>query len=325
MHVNKKCLECGKKIPWVCFVGNLTLGIFKVTVGFISGSKGLIADGIHSGSDVLATLMVIISLKISSKGADRAHPWGYGNVEYIGSLFVYTILLCIGGYIFVDAIIHIFFRTPTTPHVISLFAAMVSIASNIILSSYGFCAGKRLNSPAMIANANENRADMFSSVAVVLGIVGSIAGIGFADALAAIVVAVVIIKMSGSLLIQAFSGLMDKSIDQKSIGSIKAIALRQKGVSGINYIRTRRLGGSAWVELEIFTDPSYSVTEANAICSEVRSAIFRRAMHIREVVISFTSDWRSPYHPGKDKPRKRIFNFGFKQKSQSAFSNMGSR
>ena len=103
MQINEKCLKCGKQIPWVCFFGNLTLAIFKITVGLISGSKGLVADWMHSGSDVLATVMVIISLKIADQKQNSRHPWGYGKVEYIGSLFVYTILFILGTFIFIDA------------------------------------------------------------------------------------------------------------------------------------------------------------------------------------------------------------------------------
>ncbi len=325
MQINEKCMKCGKQIPWVCFFGNLILSIFKVSVAIVSGSKALLADGLHSTSDILATGMVIISLKIAGKSEDSTHPWGYGKVEYIGSLFVYTILLLLGGYIFFDAVLDIIFRRDVFPHLISLFAAMVSICSNIILFSYGLCAGKRLNSPAMIANANENKADMFSSIAVVFGILGARAGFAFADPLAAIIVALLIIRMSVTLLIEALMGLMDKTIDKKAIVYIKGVALRQKGVSGISYIRARKLGGKAWIELEILTDPRYNVTEANAICSEVRTAILRQAIHIKEVVISFNSDWSMVRHLIKQKPHKRIFNLNFKQRSPTAYLNVGER
>lgn len=325
MQVNEKCMKCKRQIPWVCFFGNLTLAIFKISVGFISGSKGLIADGLHSASDVLATVMIIISLNIASKSEDSTHPWGYGKIEYVGSFFVYTILLFLGGYIFVDAVLDIVFRRNATPHIISFFAALVSIASNILLSSYGFCAGKRLNSPAMIANANENKADMFSSIAVALGVLGAQVGFFYADQFAAIIVAAIIIKMSVTLLFEALTGLMDKSIDKRGIAQIKGIALRQKGVSGISYIRARKLGGMAWVELEILTDPRYSVTKANVICSEVRTAILRRAINIKEVVISFSSDWGKVHHLIQDKPGKKIFNFTFKRRSPTTYANMGRR
>ncbi len=312
MQINEKCLKCGREIPWVCFFGNLTLSVFKVAVGFFSGSKGLVADGLHSGSDVLATVMVIFSLKIADKVDDSAHPWGYGKIEYIGSLFVYSILFLLGGYIFFDATMDIILKQYASPHIISIFAAMVSIASNVILSSYGFCAGKRLNSPATIANANENRADMLSSIAVVLGVTGARAGFAFADPLAAIAVALIILRMSSSLLLEALAGLMDRSIDKKAIDRIKVIALRQKGVSGVSQIRARKLGSKAWVEIEVLIDPRYSVTRANAICSEVRTAILRRAVHIKEVTISFSSDWKRAYDSLKDKPRKGIFGLALK-------------
>ncbi len=295
MHVNEKCLDCGKQIPWVCFLGNLTLAVFKVSVGLLSGSKGLFADGLHSGSDVLATLMVIISLKIADRSEDSSHPWGYGKIEYVGSFFVYAILLLLGGYIFWSAAMDIILKRSEAPHLISLFAAMVSIVGNIILSSYGYCAGKRLNSPAMIANANENKADMFSSIAVVVGVLSTRAGFLHGDSLAALAVAIIILRMSLKLLIEALMELMDKSIDKRAITHIKAIALKQKGVNGISYIKARKLGGKAWVEMEILIDPRYSVAQANAICTEVRTAVMRQAAHLREVTISFNSDYNKAY------------------------------
>ncbi len=81
MKIHEKCMKCGRQIPWVCFFGNLCLAVFKITVGIISGSKGLVADGMHSGSDVLATVMVIISLKMAGRGENKKHPWGYGKAE----------------------------------------------------------------------------------------------------------------------------------------------------------------------------------------------------------------------------------------------------
>lgn len=309
MQIDEKCLACGRRIPWVCFFGNLSLAIFKIAVGLISGSKGLFADGMHSGSDVLATVMVIISLKITDKKQSRAHPWGYGKVEYVGSFLVYIILLLLGSWILIDAIGNIIHRTLEPPHLISMFAAMVSIVSNVILSSYGFCAGKRLNSPAMIANANENKADMISSMAVVVGIVGAHFGYTFADPLAAIVVALLIIRMSGTLLFEAIAGLMDKSVDKKALRRITQVALNEKGVTGVSFIKARKLGGKAWVEMEILTDPGGSVSQANAICYEVRNAILRKAFQIKDVVISFSADPRKSYNFVRTKFKNRIFKF----------------
>lgn len=309
MQINEKCLACGRQIPWVCFFGNLALATFKIMVGLISGSKGLFADGMHSGSDVLATVMVIISLKVTDRKRDRTHPWGYGKSEYIGSFLVYIILLLLGGWILIDAAENIMHGTSEPPHLISMFAAMVSIVTNVILSSYGFCAGKRLNSPAMIANANENKADMISSMAVVVGIAGAHFGYMFADPLAAIVVALLIIRMSATLLIEAIAGLMDRSVDKKALQRITQVALNEKGVTGVSLIKGRKLGGKAWIEIELLIDPGYSVSQANAICYEVRVAILRKALHIEDVSISFFADPKKSYNVTRMKLKNRIFNF----------------
>ena len=154
-------------------------------VGYATGSKGLVADGMHSASDVLATVMVIISLGIARRKADDSHPWGHGKVEFAGALLVYCILFILAVFLLQDAVWAIAEGTTRPPELVSAVAACASILANYILSGYGFCAGRQLNSPAMVANAQENRADLLSSVAVVFGIVGANLGFVMLDAVAA--------------------------------------------------------------------------------------------------------------------------------------------
>lgn len=140
--MEEKCIKCGKMVPWVCFLGNATLTIFKIYIGNIAGSKGLVADGLHSGTDVIATLMVLVTLGVSGRKDDKTHPWGHGKVEFLGAVIVYIFLLGIAILIFTDALKVILSGIIHPPHVIALFGALVSIVANYILSGYGFCAGK---------------------------------------------------------------------------------------------------------------------------------------------------------------------------------------
>ncbi|MBF0253582.1 MAG: cation transporter [Candidatus Omnitrophica bacterium] len=288
MDQREKCFKCGQTVPWVCFAGNTTLALFKVFVGILSGSRGLIADGLHSASDVLATIMVLISLTIAGKGDDETHPWGHGKIEFAGALLVYVILLSLSIFLFIDAVKAIMHGVTTPPHLISFLAAVVSIVANFILSGYGFCAGKQLNSPAMIANANENKADMLSSFAVVVGIIGANMGFLVMDSIAAVLVALIIFRTALTLGIQAFQNLIDVSLPGEKVGLIHKELAKFPRIKGTRYAKTRRVGQSVWVELEIYVDPRARIEEAGVLVREVRLALMRRFEHIKEVSITFS-------------------------------------
>ncbi|MBF0244814.1 MAG: cation transporter [Planctomycetes bacterium] len=287
MADKKKCERCGKMVPWVCFLGNSTLATFKITIGFLADSKALIADGMHSASDVIATIMVLISLNISGRDDDDSHPWGHGKIEFLGAAFVYTILFLLSLFLLYDSIGALIRGDAVQPEFISLIGAAISIIANYILSSYGLCAGKKLSSPALIANAQENRADMLSSIAVLIGIALSLCGYPFFDALAALLVALIILRTATRLGLDAIRNLIDSSLPTNKLLLIKGVVREFKQVRNARF-RTRRVGQQVWVEMEIQVSPEHSVTEAAAIASEVRLALIRRFRHIKEVSISFT-------------------------------------
>lgn len=286
--MQEKCIRCGKMVPWVCFFGNATLTLFKIYIGHVSGSKGLVADGLHSGTDVLATTMVLITLAISSRRDDKAHPWGHGKAEFMGAVLVYAILLFIAGVILYDAAEVIKSGIIHPPHMVAFFGALMSIIANYILSGYGFCAGKKLNSPAMIANANENRADLISSIAVMFGIIAANIGFPTLDAWAAVLVGLIIAKTAITLGIQAFKSLMDESLPSDKRQLIEKTVLQYKEVKGINFINARRVGHLAWIDMEVILDKAKTVKESYAVTREIRQALMRRFVHIKDVTITFT-------------------------------------
>lgn len=275
-------------VPWVCFLGNTTLACFKVFVGYVTGSKGLVADGMHSGSDVIATIMVIVSLHIAERKDDETHPWGHGKIEFAGAVFVYAILFSLSIYLFQDALRSILSGAVKPPNLISAAAAAVSIIANFILSGYGFCAGKQLNSPAMVANANENRADMLSSIAVIIGILGANMGYVTLDAFAAMLVALIIFKTALTLGVRALRDLLDASLPDEKTRLVRNTIRQFPEVKGIRTLKLRRVGQSVWVDVEVFLDPKKTVKEGYAVVRDVRLALIRRFRHIKEITISFT-------------------------------------
>ena len=286
--MEEKCIRCSKIVPWVVLLGNATLALFQIYIGYVAKSKGLVADGIHSGTDVVTTLMVIITVGLSRHRDDKKYPWGLGKSEFLGAVFAYVLLLGIACMILLDALAVIAGGVIHPPHMAAFFAALVAVIANYILSSYGFCAGKKMNSPAMIANAQENRSDMLSSVAVLFGVFAANIGFPILDALAAVLVGLMIAKSAVILGLQAFKNLIDESLPGEKRKLIEKVVLQYRQVKGVNYIHIRRVGQKAWIDMEIIIDPKRTVKEGHAITREVRQAIMRRFNQVKEVTISFT-------------------------------------
>ncbi|MBF0479894.1 MAG: cation transporter [Candidatus Omnitrophica bacterium] len=286
--MEEKCVKCAKTVPWMVLMGNLTLSLFQIYIGYMAKSKGLVADGIHSGTDVVTTVMVIITVALSSHKDDKKYPWGLGKSEFLGAVFAYILLLGISIMILFDAIKVILSGVIHPPHMAAFFAAMVAIIANYILSSYGFCAGKKMNSPALIANAQENRSDMLSSIAVLIGVFAANIGFPILDALAAVLVGLMIGKSAVTLGLQAYKNLIDESLPGEKEKVIEKAVLQYREVKAVNFIHVRRVGQKAWIDMEIIIDPKRTVKEGHAICREIRQALMRRYGQIKDVTISFT-------------------------------------
>ncbi len=283
--VPEKCFTCAKRAPVVSFFSNLTLAVFKMLVGYLTGSKGLFADGIHSLSDVVATTGVIVSLKISDKGDDERYPYGRGKVEFISCIFVYSVLFIVAILILIEAIHSIYSGDLKTPSLISLFTAVVSVIANLILYRLELCAGSAVNSPAIIANANENKADMLSSVAVILGIIGSNLGYTYCDPLAAIMVGLIILKTASTLGWKAIEALVDTSLPVKKLKLLNEIILGVKGVERVNYIKSRQLGKHYWLDVEIQVSPDLLVSEGDIILQVVKYELMKISERVKDVVV----------------------------------------
>ncbi|MBF0489286.1 MAG: cation transporter [Candidatus Omnitrophica bacterium] len=294
-----KCVKCGKIVPVMVVFGNCMLSVFQIIVGVLTGSKGLLADGIHSGADVLTSLMVIITVGLSNQKSDSKHPWGRGKAEFLGALFAYTLLGYISIMILIDSSKVILSGEIHPPHGAAFFCAVVAILANYILSSYGLCVGKKLNSPAMIANANENRSDMIASIAVSIGILFANLGFPILDPLAALLVGLMIGRMSITLGYSALKNLIDESLPGEKKELIERVALQYREVKGVNYVHSRRVGQQAWIDMEIIIDPKRSVKEGHAITREVRAALMRKFNQIKEITITFTCKENQPVAAAK--------------------------
>lgn len=284
--MDEKCQACGRTAVYLSATSNVLLTITKGIVGVLSGSKALIADAFHSGSDILCAAFASWGSKFSERPIDKAHPYGYGKIEFLVGIFVGVVLIFVAGGILYDALKALFFTAQTTPpKFIALLVALLSAYANFLVSNLTMCAAKELKSPALKAISIDNRSDAYSSMPVFICLIGSQLGFPQLDPLAATLVGLIILKLGVGLMIENYQGLLDVSADPEEIKKIKEIVMSIPNVNGINYLKTRTTGRKIWVDLQICVNKNYTVEEANNIIREVKSDLMRLIPNIGNIQI----------------------------------------
>ncbi len=286
------CVKCGQKAAWVTVWVNLGGMIFKGVIGYLGGSKALLADAVHSGADAVVGLVTVASLKISGEAADENHPYGHGKVEFIAAALVTAALLGAVIFLFIEAIAAIHSGVRTRPLLVTLFAAVIAMITSEMLYRYNLCAGKNINSPALVANAWHNRYDVYTSAVVALGIIGAKLGIPHLDPLAAIGVGIIIVKVAVEIFTDAYNGLMDSSLPEEERSRIMSVVKRANGYTDIAYLKTRRAGQKIWIDLGIRMAPESSVSQSYQVCESIRERLFLKLENVGEVQVVVV--------PGKD-------------------------
>nr|WP_320150407.1 cation diffusion facilitator family transporter [uncultured Tolumonas sp.] len=213
----------------------------QVLVGFISGSQGLIADGIHSLSDLVADFVVLLANHKSKKEADEDHPYGHYRYENAASLVLGALLLAVGVGMLWSAIHKI--QHPETiaqVQIIALWVALAALVLKELLFRYMLAVAKRVRSSMLVANAWHARSDAASSLVVAIGIVGNLMGYALFDPLAALIVGLMVAKMGYSFMWDSLHDLMDRAADAETEAKIKETLLSAAGVSGIHDLKTVR-------------------------------------------------------------------------------------
>lgn len=286
MISEEKCSKCADRVMWLCFAGNVFLCIFKGFIGFLSGSLAVVADAVHSGADVLVSIVAIITIHLAKRPPDKTHPYGHGKAEFIGGVFTGVVLLSGGACVIVYALGHLLQRTaPPKPHYIAVVAAATSILVNELLFRWTICAARRVNSAVLEAEGWDNRSDSFSSIPVLIGVIGAQFGFEFLDPLAALFVGVIVGKIGFELLAKNLHGLMDVPLGSDEITRMRKLVLAVEGVEGLDYLRTRGMGRHFLADLQILVDPHASVAKGNAIAGVVREAIQQGIRHVEDVTI----------------------------------------
>ncbi len=274
------------KASYVGAVINVLQTVLKIGFGLLGNSAALIADGIHSLSDLLSDVLVIIAVRLGSREADYEHPYGHRRFETIATVILGVSLIIIGGGIAWSVMNRM--EHPehlSNPDATSLGVVVVSILVNEWLYHYTKRIAKITRSKLLLANAWHQRSDAFSSVVVLFGIGAVLLGYPFADAIAAIVVALMVTKIGLTQVLVSIKELVDTSLPPQKISEIRAAILTIEGVEGIHLLRTRQMGEDALIDAHIIVDPRITVSEGHTISDVVRDELIIRFDDVMDVLV----------------------------------------
>ena len=262
---------------WVSVAVNVVLSATQIIVGTLSKSQGLIADGIHSLSDLVADFVVLFASHHSKKDADEKHPYGHHRFETAASMVLGVLLLAVGVGMSWSALMKL--RQPETiaqVHSMALWVAGLALVAKEALFRYMLAIAKKVKSSMLIANAWHARSDAASSLVVGLGIVGNLMGYPILDPIAALIVGLMIARMGWVFGWEAMNDLMDRGIDEEELAAIKATLLATPGVDGVHDLKTRKMGDMVVVDAHLEVNALLTVEIGHNIAVNARQRVMQR-------------------------------------------------
>ncbi len=294
----------GERVTLYGLVGNIALTGFKLFCGIAGRSNALIADAVHSASDIAATGAVFFGLKVAKRPVDSTHPYGHGRVESIVALSIGIILIVIAGFILHGAAHSIWVSVRPPPKPIALVGVLASIFLKEWMFKYTLSAGKRLNSPSIIANAWDHRSDVYSSLGVLAGVAGARFGYPSLDPMAAAIVSVFIFKAGFDIARDSLNDLMDRALSSKLIEKIRALAGEVDGVVDVVDVKGRRMGSKIIADIKVSVGAELSVKEGHDVALEVERRLMGGIDNLVEVMVHV--DVKEPTeHPDREEFRER--------------------
>lgn len=253
---------------------NAALSVVKLFAGVFAHSGAMISDALHSASDVLSTLIVIVGIKMSKKEADTKHQYGHERFECVSAIILSVVLCLTGIGIGVSGIEKIVSGTNiAVPGIAALVAAALSIVVKEVMYHVTVHAAKKINSPSMRADAWHHRSDALSSVGSFAGILGAILGVPVLDPIASVAIALLVIKVSFDIFSDAIGRMTDKACDEETVEALKKTILGVDGVVCVDLLKTRLFGDKIYVDVEIGANGKLSLEEAHEIAENVHRAI----------------------------------------------------
>lgn len=263
----------GNRISKITIIVNVVLSAIKVLAGIIGRSGAMIADGMHSLSDVLSTIAVMLGLKLAKQPDDEDHPYGHEKMEPVMAKILASILLITALLIGFNGIKSIINGTTVVPEKIAMYAAILSIIVKEWMYRYTVKGAKKIESSALMADAWHHRSDAFSSIGTLIGIAGARMGYPILDPIASLVICVLITKVAIDIYKQAINQLVDHCADAKTIEKIKNEIQKTNGVINVDELKTRLHANRLYVDVEICVNRNLSVCEAHEIAEKVHNTV----------------------------------------------------
>ncbi len=273
------------KVSMVSIVGNAVLSLLKFLAGIFAHSGAMVSDAVHSASDVFSSIIVIIGVKLSTRAADKEHPYGHERFECVAAIILAVVLLVTGlliGRSALEQVISGDFSSTEAPGLLALVAAVVSIVSKEAMYWYTRYYAKKLDSGALMANAWHHRSDALSSVGALIGIVFARMGYRVVEPIASLVICLLILKATYDIFKDAISKMVDSGDDVLE-REIRELTLQQEDVLGVDLIHTRVFGNRIYVDIEICADGRLSLEKGHEIAERVHDVIessFPKVKHI---------------------------------------------
>ncbi len=276
-HTAPERAAAASRSTWVSVVVNVVMASTQIVVGTLAKSQGLIADGIHSLSDLVSDFVVLFASHHSQKDADTDHPYGHQRFETAASLAVGLLLLAVGVGMVWSALQKL--QSPNaiaTVHASALWVALGAIAAKEFLFRYMLRVAKQVKSSMLVANAWHARSDAASSLVVSLGLIGNLAGYPLLDPIAALIVGFMVARMGWGFGWDALHDLMDRAVDEQEVQAIRKTLQDTPGVAGVHDVRTRKMGDMVVVDVHIEVDAALTVEAGHNIAVAARQAVMQR-------------------------------------------------
>jgi len=292
-HSPAERAAAASRSTWVSVGVNLLLTITQVVVGVLAKSQGLVADGIHSLSDLVADFVVLLANRHSQKDADEDHPYGHQRYETAASLVLGALLLAVGVGMLWSAAAKLEAPDTVQPvHVVALYVAGAALLAKELLFRYMLAVAKRVKSSMLVANAWHARSDAASSLVVGLGIVGNLAGYPILDPIAAAIVGFMVARMGWSFGWDALHDLMDRAVDDQEVAAIRRTLSETPGVSDVHDVRTRKMGDMIVVDAHLEVDATLTVEAGHDIAVAARQRVMQRHRVLN--LMTHVDPWRRP-------------------------------
>lgn len=294
-------LDITHRVTYVGAAVNVLLSIVKLIVGVLAHSHALIADGLHSLSDLVSDGLVLISSSLAHRSPDTDHPYGHQRFETLGTLLLGGLLMAVAGALAFDNVARLIQDSDIgRPGRIALVVALLAVASKEWLYHYTVHAARRIRSELLKANAWHHRSDALSSVVVFVGIGGALLGFPRLDSVGAVIVAAMIAQIGWSLLWDSTRELVDTALPDDEVAAMRAIAESVEGVREVHSLRTRRMGGGTVLDIHIQVDPGISVSEGHQIGVWVARRLRERFDHINDVTFHVDPEDDSEINPATE-------------------------